>query len=96
MSRSRRKCIDGKRLVITNCGCDSLKEWKRDYNRAMRRENRQMINQMDFNDIDNDSTIFIEKPHERNFGDEWTGPGDGWAAFEIDGSYWPVWKWLSK
>lgn len=87
MSRSRKKCIGGTRLVRTTCcsiGHRGLKPWRKRYNRAMRRKHVQQIHMIDLQNLEEDDTYLENDPELTKEGNSWTGPGDGWMKWNID------------
>lgn len=100
MSRSRKKCIPGTRLVRTptcSVGDHGMKLWRRRYNRAMRRTAEHLIHKIDLDNLEDDETYIETDPEFTTEGSSWSGPGDGWMIWDIDEcNYWPEYKYLMK
>lgn len=81
MSRSRKKLIGGRyvRTYICCMGDTMPGKWKRRYNRAIRRTQRQTLNKIDTENLEDDET-YLETNKDRSGvsdANSWASPGDG-------------------
>lgn len=84
MSRSYKKPVTGTLFRSPVCKLDdgTTKEWKKEYNRAMRRSGNQDMKELEKLDKEGitDSEYSLEsKPRNTTNGDAWVGPLDGWT-----------------
>ena len=97
MSRSYRKNIPGTDWVRLPMCCTkhgSIHEWKRDYNRYIRRRTRNLIKCLDFGDEECDENFeFPEKPALTYYGNIWNSPMDGYSYWTTEDfiKYWKPW-----
>lgn len=86
MSRSRRRAVkNSKHLYRSTVACvgpGTMKRWRTAYNRIIRAKNRDKINKLDLENLEEDDTVFVEDKNEIIDADHWGGPHDGYTLWD--------------
>lgn len=87
MSRSYKKPVTGTLFRGPACFVDdtATKEWKKEYNRAMRRRGKQdmkELKKLDKEGIADNEYSLESKPGNTTHGDVWASPNDGWSLHD--------------
>ena len=86
MSRSRKRPVkNSKHLYRSTVACvgpSTMKRWRTAYNRIIRAKNRDKINKLDLENLEEDDTVFVEDKNEIIAADHWGGPHDGFTLWD--------------